>query len=70
MVVGDFDLTISAIDGIIRMFQEMDEDMYQGWSEKRWRHFMPVEFAVQSVSKKKIILKVGNRAEPPENKRL
>jgi hypothetical protein len=42
---------MSAMDGIVRLFQEMDADMYEGWSEKRWRHFMPVQLAVESVRK-------------------
>lgn len=41
---------MSAMDGIVRLFQEMDADMYEGWSEKRWRHFMPVQLAVESLN--------------------
>lgn len=52
MFVGDYDLTIPAVNGIIRLFQQMDADMYENWSEKRWRHFMPVDFAIQSVRTK------------------
>lgn len=51
MFVGEHDLTKPAMDGIVRMFQELDDDMYRRWREKRWRHFLPVEFTVKSVSK-------------------
>lgn len=50
MFTGDYDLTIDAVNAIVRLFQEMDDEMYARWREKRWRHFLPVDFAVISVS--------------------
>lgn len=49
MFVGEYEMTMPTMEAIVRLFQEMDADMYEKWSEKRWRHFMPVQFALESV---------------------
>jgi hypothetical protein len=49
MFTGKYDLTLQAMNGVVKLFREMDDQMYARWREKRWRHFMPVEFAVISV---------------------
>lgn len=49
MFAGDYDLSLTVMNGIVRLYQEMDDQMYGRWSEKRWRHFLPVDFAVQII---------------------
>jgi hypothetical protein len=42
-----FDLTTKTVNAIMRLYQQMDDEIYAKWSEKIWRHFLPAEFAVR-----------------------
>lgn len=50
VVTMNNDFTIDIIDGLVRMYQEMDDEMYKNWSEKRWRHYLPTAFAVSTFN--------------------
>ena len=47
MMVSSDDFTIDIMDALVRLYQQMDDEMYERWSEKRWRHFLPTDFAVR-----------------------
>lgn len=47
MLQGKIDFGLSTIDGLVRLYQAMDNKMYSRWEEKRWRHFLPTDFAVR-----------------------
>lgn len=42
-----FDFTTQTVNAIMRLYQMMDDELYERWSEKRWRHFLPADFAVR-----------------------
>lgn len=44
------EFTIDIIDGLVRMYQNMDDEMYEKWSEKRWRHYLQTDFAVRCLA--------------------
>lgn len=44
---NDFDQT--TMDALVRLYTEMDRQMYLKWNESRWRHFLPTDFAVREV---------------------
>uniref|UniRef100_K3Y2Z0 Uncharacterized protein n=1 Tax=Setaria italica TaxID=4555 RepID=K3Y2Z0_SETIT len=46
MFGGHFDLSITTMNAIVRLYHQSDDGMYARWTEKRWRHFLPVDFAV------------------------
>lgn len=46
MIQTSNDYTIDVMDALVRLLKQMDDQMYQKWSEKRWRHFLPTDFAV------------------------
>ncbi|CAL5015641.1 unnamed protein product [Urochloa decumbens] len=48
MFGGDSDLGITTINAIVRLYHQSDDEMYTRWTEKRWRHFLPVDFAVSA----------------------
>lgn len=47
MIIDSDDFTIDIMDALVRLYQQMDDDMYEKWSEKRWRHFLPTDFVVR-----------------------
>jgi hypothetical protein len=47
MFHGKKDFVPKVVDALVRLYQHMDNDMYSRWTEKRWRHFMPTDFAVR-----------------------
>jgi hypothetical protein len=50
MVTTNNEFTVDIVDGLLRMYKEMDDEMYEKWSEKRWRHYLPTDFAVISLT--------------------
>lgn len=48
MFQGKTDFVQNAIDALVRLYQQMDTEMYSRWNEKRWRHFLTTDFAVRS----------------------
>lgn len=51
MFEGEVDFGPTTINAIVRLFKQMDEEMYDRWSEKRWRHFLPTDFSVRKLNK-------------------
>lgn len=45
-LISKNDFSINMMDALVRLYMQMDEIMYRNWAEKRWRHFLPTEFAV------------------------
>jgi hypothetical protein len=41
------DFSKDVINGIVRLFHIMDDQLYASSSERRFRHFLPPEFAVR-----------------------
>lgn len=35
MFTGEYDLTMAAINAVVRLFREMDDEMYENWREKK-----------------------------------
>lgn len=56
MFQGKADFVPTVVDAMVRLYQQMDDEMYSGWNEKRWRHFLPTEFAVSSKSTKHVVV--------------
>jgi hypothetical protein len=40
------DFSKDVVTAIVRMFHAMDNEMFEVFKEKRFRHFLPLEFAV------------------------
>lgn len=49
MFQGSIDFLKIGIDAIVRLYQQMDQDMYLKCSAKRWRHFIPTDFPVSKL---------------------
>lgn len=49
MLQGKMEFGLSTIDALVRLYQHMDNVMYTIWEEKRWRHFLPTDFAVRNL---------------------
>lgn len=59
------DFSVDVVNTIIRMFHKMDDDIYAMYKEKRFRHFLPPQFAVCTsidlyISLKLLFEEVGN----------
>ncbi|CAN6205475.1 unnamed protein product [Urochloa humidicola] len=46
MFGGSFDMSTETMNAIVRLYHQMDDEMYARWTEKRWRHFLPADFAI------------------------
>jgi len=46
------DFVPNIMDAMVRLYQQMDNKLYERWDEKRWRHFLPTDFAVRTTKNK------------------
>jgi hypothetical protein len=51
---GKVDFVPNIMDAMVRLYLQMDSKLYLRWNEKRWRHFLPTDFAVRSGKTKNV----------------